>query len=106
MHPWGIQMNLMGCILHFAWAWRDWRNYLGNGRLGGRRRLVIRNAWLLFVCDMDMDSGSRSITNHYSSLDCRRWACAPRLIRNDIKAAKRKAQATVERVWVEWCTRR
>ena len=55
MHPWG-QMYLVGCLLHFAWASRDWRDYPGNGHLGGRRGPVIRNAWLLLVCDIDSGS--------------------------------------------------
>ena len=32
-------------------------------------------------------------------------ARTPRRMRNDIKAARRKTQATVERTWVEQCRR-
>jgi hypothetical protein len=49
-------------FLHLAWGWRGWHDDLGNGRLGGRRGLVIGNAWLLLVCGVD--NGSQGVTNH------------------------------------------
>ena len=36
-------------FFHLAWGWLDWRDDLGNGRLGGRRGLVVGNTWPLLV---------------------------------------------------------
>ena len=44
-------------------GWRGRRD-LDNGRSGGRRGLVIGNAWLLLMCGVD--SGNRGVMNHMS----------------------------------------
>jgi hypothetical protein len=61
---------IVGHLLNFAWAWRGvawrgWHDNLGNGCLGGCCGLVIGNAWLLLVCNID--SGSQGVMNDYSS---------------------------------------
>ena len=66
-------MNLAGRLLHIAWGWRSWRDDLGNDRLGGRRGLIIGNAWLLLVCSVD--SRSRGVTKSHGGT-IRRWLVA------------------------------
>jgi hypothetical protein len=87
-------------IFHLAWGWRGWRNDLCNGHLGGRRGLVIGNIWLLLVCGVD--SGSRrGVTNHMGVLFVAGLSVTGSCPTSDMKAAQWKAQATVERAWVE-----
>ena len=49
-------------FLHLAWGWRGWREDLGNGRLGGRRGLIIgKHLAIARVRRRQWESG---VTNH------------------------------------------
>ena len=72
-----IQTNPVYCLLHLAWDWRGWHDDLVNGCLGGRRGLIVRNTWLLVVCDID--SASQGIHEPHGGT-IRRWLVGDSLL--------------------------